>query len=100
MNLPSGVVITSFGWKQHSPGAIEPPGLPMVMSTLPAGLNLKTWCPLVAPAAGPGCGAGPRAAPAPAAPAAGAAPPAGAAPAAGAAPRAGRGALSWPSVTQ
>src|SRR5262249_49883201 len=39
MNLPSGDVMTSFGWKQHSPGATVPPGLPMVINSFPSALN-------------------------------------------------------------
>ena len=45
--LPSGPVMTSFGWLNWfgpEPGC---PGVPSDISSSPSGLNLCTWCPLV-----------------------------------------------------
>src|ERR1035437_6334819 len=43
---PLGATRRLFGWKKNS-GSRPPPGLPSVRRSLPSGLNLKTWCPLV-----------------------------------------------------
>src|ERR1035438_5325220 len=50
---PFGATSRLFGWKKYS-GSRPPPGLPSVRSSLPSGLNLKTWWPLVGSAAGGG----------------------------------------------
>src|SRR4051812_26526695 len=47
---PFGTTSTSLGCVKYS-APLPPPGLPNVMSSLPLGLNSKTWCPFVGRAA-------------------------------------------------